>query len=599
MCGIAGFAGGRTPYGDPERALIIERMCRVITHRGPDDQGIMLKDGVALGMRRLSIIDLAGGRQPLSGEDGLVTVVFNGEVYNYRDLQHDLEARGHSFQTQSDTEAIVHAYEEYGDRCVEHFRGMFAFALWDARSRVLFGARDRVGKKPFYYTVTPEQTLVFGSELKCLLAHPQVRREISHEALDAYLTLGYVPDPLSIFKAVYKLPPGHSLAFHYEPVDPRPEAEYLEELRAQLDDAVRVRLVADVPVGAFLSGGIDSSTVVGLMARHMQQPVKTFSIGFQGMNCDELRHARLAAAHFHTDHHEFVVTPEIWQSVDELVWYLDEPFVDSSAVPTYVVSKLARNYVKVVLTGDGGDELFAGYRRYVTHRRRRGFACLPRSLRHGALQPLARRLPHSVWGRNYLYNVALDPLDQYIDSLSIVTSLNRRSLYSEDFHRNVEAGGVSARLREYASRARTGVSLEARAPLLDHHLIEFVTRIPGSMKMHGLEPKHILRRAVQSLVPDEIIGRPKRGFGIRNWIDAALHSHIRSVLLDRGSLQRGYFDPHYVRVLLNEHLSGRRNHSATLWALFMLELWHRVFVDQGRDLVTSRPSGGVLQSVTV
>ncbi|MGI8567177.1 MAG: asparagine synthase (glutamine-hydrolyzing), partial [Pyrinomonadaceae bacterium] len=515
MCGIAGFVEQQGAGDARESAVVLDRMCRVIAHRGPDDQGTLVKDGVALGMRRLSIIDVAGGHQPISGCDGAVTIVFNGEIYNYRELQRDLEARGHRFQTHSDTEAIVHAYEEYGAACVERLRGMFAFALWDARARKLFIARDRVGKKPLHYTMTPGGTFVFGSELKSLLAHPEVRADINPEALDAYLTFGYVPDPLSIFSGIHKLPPGHHLSFaegrvkieeywdfNYaatEKDERRSEEDYLDELRALIDEAVRVRLISEVPLGAFLSGGVDSSTVVAFMARHMDQPVKTFSIGFHEDSYNELKYARVAAKHFGTDHHEFVVTPDICQIVDELAWHFDEPFADSSAIPTYMVSKLAREHVTVVLSGDGGDELFAGYTRYVVDRKRSGFARLPRAVRQGVMGPLSRRLPHGALGRNYLHNVALDPLDRYIDSVSTFTTLNKQHLYTDDFRRqlNGDEDGAAAMFRQHAARVGTkepldallyldsktylpgdiltkvdrmtmAVSLEGRVPLLDH-----------------------------------------------------------------------------------------------------------------------------------
>ncbi|PYS98853.1 MAG: asparagine synthase (glutamine-hydrolyzing), partial [Acidobacteria bacterium] len=541
MCGIAGFAGDNTKLTTEERADTLERMLRVIRHRGPDDQGALLSEGVALGMRRLSIIDLAGGHQPMSGEDGRVTVVFNGEIYNYRELQPELERRGHVFQTHSDTETIVHAYEERGAACVEDLRGMFAFAIWDARRRELFIARDRVGKKPLYYTLTARGTLVFGSELKSLLEHAEVEREIDLEALDAYLTFGYVPDPLSIFRGVHKLPPGHHLTFadgrvqvrsywdfEYEPTEARREEDYIEELRALLEEAVRLRLVADVPLGAFLSGGVDSSTVVGLMARNTSRPVKTFSIGFSEDSYDELRFARVAAREFGTDHHEFVVTPEVCHCIDELAWHLDEPFADSSAIPTYAVSKMARAHVTVALSGDGGDELFGGYTRYLVERSRSRFGRVPRVVRQNLMRPLSRRLPHAAWGRNYLYNVSLDPVARYLDSISYMTSLNKLALYTEDFRRRLNggAGRPAALFSEYAARVRTGdpldtllyldsktylpgdiltkvdrmsmaASLEARVPLLDHKLIEFVTRIPAPLKVRGLEAKRIFKRAVR------------------------------------------------------------------------------------------------------
>lgn len=624
MCGIAGFASPDERLSKDERTQVLAQMCRVIRHRGPDDQGLMVADGIALGMRRLSIIDLAGGHQPMSGEDQSVTIVFNGEIYNYRELQRDLEARGHHFQTQSDTETIVHAYEEYGAACVDRLRGMFGFAIWDARRRELFLARDRAGKKPLYYTLTPQGTLIFGSELKSLLEHPEVRREINPEALDAYLSLGYVPDPLSIFSGIHKLPPGHHLTFRegrisvrqywdfrYEVVEARPEEDYLEELRALLDESVRLRLVADVPLGAFLSGGVDSSTIVGLMSRHTARPVKTFSIGFREDGFDELKYARLAAARFETEHHEFIVTPEICHIVDELCWHLDEPFADESAIPTYAVSKLAREHVKVVLSGDGGDELFAGYTRYVLDRSRSKFARLPRVVRQGLMQPLSRSLPHGAWGRNYLHNVALDPLQRYLDSISLFTDLNKHSLYSADFRAQLRGQHCAATLfEEYQSRVHSAepvdtllyldsktylpgdiltkvdrmsmaVSLEARVPLLDHKLIEFVTRIPAELKMKGAETKHIFKRAVRGLVPDEILDRPKQGFGLpmQKWINQELRGYIHDVLLDHKTLTRGYFNQDYIALLFDEHDRARRDQSRPLWTLFMFELWQRTFLD--------------------
>jgi asparagine synthase (glutamine-hydrolysing) len=627
MCGIAGFVAQDNFPDEHESNVVLDRMCRRIAHRGPDDQGTMVKGAAALGMRRLSIIDLSGGHQPMSGCDASVTIVFNGEIYNYRDLQHELEARGHTFKTNSDTETILHAYEEYGAACVTHLRGMFAFAIWNERQRELFIARDRAGKKPLYYTVTSRGTLLFGSELKSLREHPEFRGEVDIEALDAYLTFGYVPDPLTIFRDVHKLPPGHHLTFSsgrvrveqywdfpYEETQTNParsEEDCLEELRYLLDEAVRVRLVADVPLGAFLSGGVDSSAVVGLMARHTPQPVKTFSIGFNEDSYNELKYARVAAKKFETDHHEFVVTPDICEIVDELVWHFDEPFADSSAIPTYMVSKLAREFVKVVLSGDGGDEVFGGYTRYAVDRKRSGFARLPRVFRQGLMQPLGRRLPHGARGRNYIYVNAFEPLDRYIEDISIFTRLNKPSLYTDGFRRQLGATEAAARFREYAERSRSGdsldpllyldsktylpgdiltkvdrmsmaVSLEARAPLLDHKLIEFVcTRIPASMKMKGLETKHIFKRAVDDFVPAEILNRPKQGFGvpIDQWINEQLRERVRGTLTEPRTQQRGYVEQRYVNLLFDEHERGRRDHSMELWALFMLELWHRNFVD--------------------
>jgi asparagine synthase (glutamine-hydrolysing) len=628
MCGIAGFVGTGTPGADEAagRAALVDRMCRVIAHRGPDDQGTEVVGRAALGMRRLSIIDLAGGRQPMSGCDPGITVVFNGEIYNFRELQRDLEARGHKFRTRSDTEAIVHAYEEFGDACVERLRGMFAFAIWDARAERLFVARDRAGEKPLYYTRTSAGTFVFGSELKCLLEHPEVAPETDPEALDAYLTFGYVPEPLCVFRGVRKLEAGHRLTFERGRVEtdsywdfpfgreekPRREEEYVEELRALLEESVRMMLVADVPLGAFLSGGVDSSTVVGLMSRATNAPVKTFSIGFREDSFDELKYARLAAKHFQTDHRELIVTPEVCGLVDELVRHFDEPFADQSSVPTYLVSKLAREHVTVALSGDGGDELFAGYTRYAVEQRRGGFARLPRVLRRGVMSPLSRRLPHGARGRNFIHNVALDPVERYLDNVSVFNDLSKPALYTAEFRRALRgAEGPAARFRALAARVPEGepldallyldsktylpgdiltkvdrmsmaVSLEARVPLLEQKLMEFAARVPAPLKMRGAESKYIFKRAVRGLVPDEILDRPKQGFGvpIGEWINRELRERIRDTFADGRTRRRGLVEPAYVDVLLSEHERGRRDHSSALWSLFILELWHRAYADR-------------------
>jgi len=644
MCGIAGFVTAGEPRDARALGEVLSRMCKVIAHRGPDDQGILVSGPAAIGMRRLSIIDLSGGHQPMSGCTRGVSVVFNGEIYNFRELKAQLEARGHTFKTNSDTEAILHAYEEFGQDCVTHLRGMFAFAIWNLHERELFIARDRAGKKPLYYTLTSRGTFIFGSELKTLREHPEFDAETDPTALDAYLTFGYVPDPLTIFRDVHKLPPGHVATlkdgqlkarqywdFPYEEPQLNPlsdETEAVAELRALLDESVRARLIADVPLGAFLSGGVDSSTVVSLMARHTNRPVKTFSIGFREDSYNELKYARIAAQRFATEHHEFIVTPEICDVVDDLVGHFDEPFADSSAIPTYIVSRLAREHVKVVLSGDGGDELFAGYTRYAQDHRRGSFAKLPRLLRAGVMQPLGRNLPHGAWGRNYLHNVALEPLDRYIEEISIFTRLNKPFLYTNDFRRQLGAPDPATRFREIAARSRTGdaldpllyldsktylpgdiltkvdrmsmaASLEARVPLLDQKLVEFVCRrVPASMKMKGLSTKHIFKQAVRDLVPPEILNRPKQGFGvpIDQWINQQLRGRVRETLTEPRATQRGYLEPQYLNVLLNEHERGRRNHATQLWALFMLELWHRRFIDRqptkgGRESVPSLTLG--------
>jgi asparagine synthase (glutamine-hydrolysing) len=640
MCGIAGFVD----YWDQKRSdsggrgRLLKQMCDVIRHRGPDDDGFFLKDGVALGMRRLAIIDLAGGAQPISGEDGSVTIVYNGEVYNFQELTPELEKRGHTFKTHCDTEAIVHAYEEYGTDCANYLRGMFAFAIWDDRKREVYIARDRVGKKPLYYTVTPGQTLVFGSEIKSILEHPDVTREIDLEALDAYFTLGYIPDPLTIFKRIHKLPPGHFLTFaggrvhteqywdfKFEPAQSRNSEDYVEELRALLEESVRLRLISDVPLGAFLSGGIDSSTIVALMAQQMNQPVKTFSIGFHEDSYNELKYARLTAKKLGTDHHEFFVTPQICDVIDDLVWHFDEPFADPSAIPTFMVSKLARDHVTVALSGDGGDELFAGYTHYVVQQSRRAFSALPKPLRTGVIRPLSHRLPHGALGRNYLHNISLDPVDRYLDSLSYFTELSKKPLYTAEFKRALQTTDrVGRSFREYASRVKTNepldqflyidsktylpgdiltkvdrmsmaTSLEVRVPLLDHKLIDFVTKVPASLKLAGRETKHLLKRVAKDLIPPEILNRPKMGFGIplEQWINRQLRDQIRDILTEPRTRQRGYLNYDYVDLILDEHHKERRDHSQPLWSLLIFELWHRQYIDQPPRISEARESSAL------
>jgi len=626
MCGITGWVNLDSSKSKNQDEAILHSMCDTIGHRGPDSEGIWTDDTVALGMRRLSIIDLKTGQQPIYNEDRTKLIVFNGEIYNYLEIKKELEARGHQFRTNSDTETIIHAYDEYGADCVSHLRGMFAFAIWDTVEQSLFLARDRVGKKPLFYTVTSDGTFVFGSEIKVLLAHGGIGREIDHAALDAYLTFGYVPEELCIFKGVHKLEPGHFLTFRNGQLRTKrywdfdysraalsgSEDEIAEELHGRLRDAVNVRLMSEVPLGAFLSGGVDSSAVVGLMSQIMNTPVKTFSIGFNEDSFDELKYARLAAKHFNTDHHEFILTPDFVNMVDDLVWHFDEPFADSSALPTYMVSKLARDYVTVILSGDGGDELFAGYTRYVTDRGRSGLERLPLAVRQRLLRPLSEALPHGMRGKNYLFNISLDAAGRYIDSISHFNGPRKRRLYSseiktkmngsfergENLYRqianNLETDDAVDKLLYLDSktylpadiltkvdRMSMAASLEARSPLLDHELIEFVSRIPSAMKMKGTVTKYILKKAIGSFVPPEILNRGKQGFGvpINEWINAQLKDRIRNDLTDQQTRDRGLFDTAYIQILLDEHTRGRRDHSHALWTLWMLELWHRRYID--------------------
>ncbi|MGE3467706.1 MAG: asparagine synthase (glutamine-hydrolyzing) [Pyrinomonadaceae bacterium] len=626
MCGIAGFIS-RTSERRDDRSALLDAMCSVITHRGPDEQGTAVVGRAAMGMRRLSIIDLATGQQPIYNTDKMKLIVFNGEIYNYLEIKKDLEALGYVFRTNSDTEAIIHAFDHYGPDCLKMLRGMFAFAIWDESEETLFLARDRVGKKPLFYTVANGE-FVFGSEIKVLLEHGGLIREIDHGALDAYLTFGYIPEELCIFKGVNKLAPGHFLIYRkgdirteqYWDLDysgeslREPEDEIADDLLGQLRDAVKVRLISEVPLGAFLSGGVDSSAVVGLMSQLMDEPVKTFSIGFKEDSFDELKYARIAANHFGTEHHEFILTPDLVNLVDDLVWHFDEPFADSSALPTFMVSKLAREHVTVALSGDGGDELFAGYTRYVTERDRSGLGRLPKSIRMNLIRPLSEALPHGARGKNYLFNISLDAAGRYIDSISHFNGPRKRRLYSSEIR--TKMNGSFARgeklYREITKRSETddavdnllyldsktylpsdiltkvdrmsmASSLETRSPLLDHRLIEYATRIPSHLKLKGRETKYIFKKAVKGLVPDEILHREKQGFGvpINEWINLQLKERIVGDLSDRRSLERGYFDPKYVSLLIDEHARGRRDHSHALWTLWMLELWHRRYMDRG------------------
>lgn len=625
MCGIAGFIN-REVRDSASSENLLDAMCRVITHRGPDEQGMAVEGRAALGMRRLSIIDLKGGQQPIYNSDGSKFIVFNGEIYNYRELREDLISRGYKFKTNSDTETIIHAYDEFGPDCVKRLRGMFAFAIWDKKDASLFIARDRVGKKPLFYSHKPGGSFVFGSELKVLLTHGEISREIDHAALDSYLTFGYVPEEFCIFKEAKKLLPGHHLLFkngevrtaqywdldYSSPPDIRSEDEYVEVLREKIREAVKVRLISEVPLGAFLSGGVDSSSIVGFMSQILDQPVKTFSIGFNEDSFNELKYARMAAKHFGTDHHEFTLTPDFVDIIDELVWHFDEPFSDSSALPTYMVSKMARDYVTVVLSGDGGDELFAGYTRYVIDRERSGFEKLPSGLRRSVLGSVSKALPHGAKGKNFLYNVSLDAVDRYIDSVSQFNRPRRESLYSGDFRAGLNGSfgvGESVFQKLAGSTSSTGqidrllyldsktylpgdiltkvdrmsmaASLEARVPLLDHELIEFVTRIPSELKLKSLETKYIFKKAMEGIVPNEILYREKQGFGvpIGDWINVQLKDRIHSDLTDAKTIGRGYFNLKYIYTLLDEHRRNRRDHSHALWVLWMLELWHRRFID--------------------
>jgi asparagine synthase (glutamine-hydrolysing) len=626
MCGIAGFADGpaaRIARDHEGRANLLHRMCDVIRHRGPDDEGVWISADVALGMRRLSIIDLATGHQPIFNEDRTVWTVFNGEIYNYRELRQELAQRGHRFYTATDTEVIVHAYEEWGEAAISRLRGMFGLAIWDDRRKTLLIARDRIGIKPMHYAEMGG-SLFFGSEVKSLLCVPELPRELDIDALDHYLSFLYTPRDASIFRHVAKLPPGHLLRWADGRVSVRsywrqPAAETFDgseqdavaALKTVLADAVRSHLVSDVPLGAFLSGGLDSSVVVGLMRETSGAPVKTFSIGFDDPTFDELPHARRVAAHFETDHHEFVVRPDGVAILDDLITHFDEPFADSSAIPTWYVSQMARRHVTVVLSGDGGDELFGGYDRYLPHPRVVQFdRYSPRALRRVAAVAAAT-LPRSLRGRNFLRHVARDNEGRYLDSIRFFSYEDKRALLSEDVWRHLEGRDAESRLREHfapyrhlpwasqmmhfdadtylpedvlvkVDRMSMAHSIESRVPLLDNAVIDFAATLPAHFKLKNGRRKHILKELASTLLPADLVNRRKQGFSVPlgAWFRGNLRELFADTLLSTRSLSRGYFEAPFVRCLVDEHVSGRRDHTLRLWQLVVFERWHAHYLDR-------------------
>ena len=656
MCGICGDIDFLRDNVEPRR---IKGMCHELRHRGPDDEGmVFIRDGrsievgredvlpekmepfqVGLGHRRLSIIDLSqAAHQPMGNEDRTVWIVFNGEIYNFKNLRKDLEKRGHRFRSQSDTEVVLHGYEEWGAECLNRFRGMFAFAIWDGRRKRMFLARDRLGKKPLVYS-WKDGRLIFASEIKAILKVPGVDRSIDEDALNAYLTYQYVPAPRTIYKGIRKLPPGHylmceggggvkverywRLQFGEAAKGHRDVSGWSHVLREELEESVKLRLISDVPLGAFLSGGMDSSVIVGLMAKHMSQPVKTFSIGFQDEAYDELSHARVVSRHFGTEHHEFVVRPNALDILPKLVWHYNEPFADSSAIPTYYVAKMTRGHVTVVLTGDGGDESFAGYPRYRWARWATLLTRFPEAVRRQWMPDLIRSLAGFHWREPWLNRgadvlAALSPSEEknYFELISVFRARDREAIYTMDFAQRLEAedpqsfmeekfremgpdGGLERLLyvdlhtylpedllvkMDIASMAN---SLEARAPFLDHVFVERAAQIPFQLKMKGHERKFILKKAFSDLLPPSILHRKKMGFAVpvARWFRKDLREFVSTVLLETRTLNRGYFRKEGIERLLNEHTALRYDHSAKLWALLVLEFWFRIFVDEEEDLV--------------
>jgi len=623
MCGISGFVDGRGL--DPGASVLLKKMTDCIIHRGPDDEGFYLDDQAALGMRRLSIIDLATGHQPIHNEDKTVWIVLNGEIYNFPEIKRDLIARGHAFYTNSDTEVIVHLYEERGTDFVQALNGMFAVALWDAKNRRLVLARDRLGVKPLHYRMDGTR-LYFASEIKALLQVP-LSREIDLEAMAQFFTFEYIPAPRSIFRGIRKMLPGTTLLFedgrateksywdiHYAEtkIAARPEAEYTEEIISRLRESVRRRLISDVPLGVFLSGGIDSSAVTALMSEVAGAGIKTYSIGFREKSFDELAAARIVAAKFGTDHREFVVTPaEVSGLVPTLANFLDEPLADASIIPTYVISKLARQYVTVALAGDGGDELFGGYDTYKAYKAARFYRKVPGFIRRGLVRPIVRALPAS--SRRLSFEFKAKKFISGVEYPPEIANYIWWGAYSPELRDRLFSAGTKAGLHEnpfapiafHAAHTRAAdpldriayldlklylqddllpkvdrmsmaASLEIRAPFLDYTFVEFAATIPSDLKLRGFRSKYILKKALAGRLPDEILNKKKIGFDIPLgvWMRNDLKTFVQGTLSPDRLRRHGYFDEAFVARILKEHFAGTHNHRQLLWPLIIFQNWH-------------------------
>ncbi|MGH9971886.1 MAG: asparagine synthase (glutamine-hydrolyzing) [Pyrinomonadaceae bacterium] len=639
MCGITGWANldSRTLSPDGAKELL-RSMCERMLHRGPDSEGLLVSPGVALGMRRLAIIDLVTGEQPVFNENHSVAVVLNGEIYNYRELRRDLEKRGHGFRSASDSEVLPHLYEEYGTEMVQHLNGMFAFALWDSKRRRLFIARDRFGEKPLYWGVF-DNTLLFASEPKALLAHPAVEPELNVQALRQYLSFDYVPAPLSIYQGINKLPAAHTLTLEdgrietaaywrlsYQTKQPIPtEEQAAEQLCELLADSVRMRLVSDVPLGVLLSGGVDSSAVAALAVRASSEAVKTFSISFAESSFDESSYARGVAKFLGTDHHEERLSSNLAANlVGEIGSWMDEPFSDPSLVPTYLLSRFTRKHVTVALGGDGGDELFAGYPMYWGHRLAEIYARIPGVLKGGVIEPLVRLMPvktknlsfdykalrfitgakydpvarHHVWFGSFTPEeheelLTRDALresdgDVYRDARGMIAECDARDVVEQ--MQNLDTRLYLAEdILTKVDRASMAVSLEVRAPFLDRRVAEYAASLPANYKLRGRKTKYILKRAVADLLPPFVTRRSKKGFGVpvAEWLKGKLRPLARDLLSPERVKKAGVFNPEYITRLQDEHERGAANHRKTLWTLLMFELWHESFIETARRIETS------------
>jgi asparagine synthase (glutamine-hydrolysing) len=627
MCGIVGFVNRK---GSADR-VVLERMCEAIAHRGPDDDGFYTNENAAIGMRRLAIIDVAGGKQPIHNADRTKWIVFNGEIYNFQEIRRGLDERGHRFYTNSDTEAILHLYDEFGPDCLHHLRGMFAFAIWDEKEKTLFIARDRVGKKPLLYSHQANGDLIFGSEFQALLQYPSISREVDMQAIDSYLSYLCIPAPQTAFKQIRKLEPGHWLRWKDGEIETHrywlpdfskkikiSEEDAIEETTRILRESTRLRMISEVPLGAFLSGGVDSSAVVALMAQESDKPVKTFSIGFEDQDFSELKYAKRVAEHVGADYHEFIVKPDAMEVLPILVEHYGEPYADSSAIPTYYVSKETRKHVTVALNGDGGDESFAGYERYAAMQAAELYNKVPRALRKLFIEAPVNLLPTSEIRKTrardlkrFLKAASLPRKERYFRWMTTFTGDAKTELYTKDFAAEAALGGDAADLLYgwFAKANGSGLldatlltdqmtylpndllvkvdiasmanSLEVRSPFLDHKLIEFAASLPENLKMRRFETKYLLKKVAARLVPKEVVYRRKMGFGvpIGRWFRNEMKDFVREVLLSERSLSRGIVKPEVVGRYVNEHLNGERDHAFQVWTLLMLELWFQKFID--------------------
>jgi len=627
MCGIAGIFH---PNAGMVEKRTLKAMCDVIRSRGPDEEGFYVDHHVGLGIRRLKIIDLVTGKQPVHNEDGTIWTVFNGEIYNYRELRDGLIGRGHKFYTNTDTEVIVHLYEEYGENFVSKLMGMFGIALWDTVQRKFMLVRDRLGIKPLCYFQNQEK-IVFGSEIKSILVEGTVERSMSISGLDHYMSFGYVPAPSSIFEGIKKLEPGHFLLVqdgkteikqYWDVVfneDHNADEEFCKEkLLKLLDQSVKRRLISDVPLGAFLSGGIDSTTVVGLMTQLMEQPVKTFSIGFHEEEYNELGDAQLAANYFGTDHTELIVNPNAIELLPRLVESYDEPFADSSAIPTFYVTKLASEHVTVALSGDGGDELFGGYNRYIPDSRDQSFGLLPEWVRKTVLGRIGQWLPMSMRGKDYLQYISKSSEQRYLQRVGICSPEIKKTLYCEEMNsqlwttdayqfaeeimKNYSHNGYLNRLlyRDLKTYLPNDIlvkvdiasmvhSLEVRVPFLDHELVEFAATIPQSLKIRKGSTKYILKQAIANLVPSNVLNKRKQGFAVplNRWFRKELKDYSYDLLTSSAFKNRGIFSGQSVEDLLDKHQKGHSNYGAIIWALTFFETWMETYMTN--EIYSSSP----------